>query len=98
MDTAGDFSRRVEAWNHFAGSVQNLRFGIDPQTAHRMMNRRRIGSRIVWRIIQPRAPGSPAEFILLRIDRFAVIFDRLFQIIGWNAHVFSEFFNCIAFE
>ena len=53
--------------------VQNLRFGIDPQTAHRMMNRRRIGSRIVWRIIQPHTPGRPAEFILFSIDRFAGI-------------------------
>lgn len=83
VDAAGDFARRVEAFNRFAVDVHHLRLGVDLQAAHRMVNRRRHDRRPVRTFIKTMLgqAGAAAELVaLLHLAELISRGNRLHQV------------------
>ena len=93
VDAAGDFARRVEAFNRLAVDVHHLRLGVDLQTAHRMVNRRRHDRRPVRAFIQTvlGKAGAAAELVaLLYLAELIPRGNRLLEILGVDAGGLGE--------
>ena len=101
MNAARDFARGEESRNGLPVLVENARFLIDLEAAHRVMDRNRDGHAVVGRLVD-----GPADHGLrhgergvgLELRGFVVDRDRLFETLGADARGLREFRERIGAE